>query len=144
MGRISTLKLTPEKRVFHNVLVNVFPTTLPLNKITFWKENNRTLFSFEILQRRMGKDLSEISIEDITTFIAEQRIHKLSALSKSIGRNGVQVPLIIRDDGKLLDGNRRYFACQWLRMLSLKRKADVPTVLNEIPVIVIRKKRHYT
>lgn len=140
MTRIPTSKLTPEKRVFHNVVVNVYPTMLPLNKIHFWRENNRTLFSFEIFQRQMGVDLSEISIEEITKFVAEQPIHKLSALSKSIGRNGVQVPLIIRDDGKLLDGNRRYFACQWLRILSLKQKKSVPAVLNEIPVIVIRKR----
>lgn len=139
MALIRTSHLTPERRVFHNEHIDVYPTTLPLNKIRFWKENNRTLFSFEILQRETGQSLDELSIEEITTFIANQPVHKLTSLSKSIGRNGVQVPLIIRSDGKLLDGNRRYFACQWLKILSLKRNKEIPEVLNEIPVWIIRK-----
>ncbi|MCF6282920.1 MAG: ParB N-terminal domain-containing protein [Candidatus Polarisedimenticolaceae bacterium] len=59
-------------------------------------------------------------------------------LLKSIGRNGVQVPLIIRDDGKLLDGNRRFFACHWLRLQSEGRGNRVPESLERIPVMVIR------
>lgn len=140
MAVISTSGIKPEKRVFHNEPVNVFPKSLPLEKIHFWPENNRTLFSFEILQRKTGEALVDLSIEEITTFISEQPIHKLSALSKSIGRNGVQVPLIIRDDGKLLDGNRRYFACQWLKINSLKQNQKLPSVLSKIPVIIIREK----
>ena len=139
MNEISTAGITSVKKLFHNELVDVFPMILSLEQIHFWKENDRTLFSFKKLQRESGKNLDELSIEEITTFIAEQPIHKLSILSKSVERNGVQVPLIIRSDGKLLDGNRRYFACQWLRMLNAKKNNDIPSVLSRIPVMVIRK-----
>src|ERR1039457_1389263 len=116
MPAIPTPDNKAQKKLFHNEWINVYPTTLPLEKINFWKENNRTSFTFERLCRLKKKTLKELSIEDITRFVAEQDIHKLQILTDSIKRNGVQVPLIIRDDGKLLDGNRRYFACEWLKM----------------------------
>lgn len=140
MAAISTTGITPVKKLFNNELVDVYQTTRPLDKIHFWKDNNRTIFTFERLQKKTGKTLKELSIDEVTTFIAEQNIHKLSALSKSIEKNGVQVPLIIRDDGKLLDGNRRFFACHWVRIQYEKQKKEIPDFLFEIPVMVIRKK----
>ncbi len=139
MAIISTDGITPQKKLFHNEWLNVYPVNLPLSNIEFWKENNRTIFTFERLCRREKKELKDLSVEQITKFIAEQDIHKLQVLAESIGRNGVQVPLIIRDDGKLLDGNRRFFACQWLQMQCKERSLVTPTTLNEIPVFVIRK-----
>jgi len=140
MVKIITPDNKAEKKRFHNEWVNVYPTYLALDQIHFWNENNRTIFTFERLCRLKGKEsLGDISIEDITQFVAEQGVHKIEILADSIARNGVQVPLIIRDDGKLLDGNRRYFACQWLKMLSKKRGTEPPEALTRIPVQVIRK-----
>lgn len=140
MTKLSTPDNRAEKKRFHNEWVNVYPTYLPLNEIHFWKENNRTIFTFERLCRLKGKqNLEDISLEDITQFVAEQDVHKLETLADSIARNGVQVPLIIRDDGKLLDGNRRYFACQWLKMQAEKRDSALPEALARIPVQIIRK-----
>ena len=39
----------------------------------------------------------------------------------------------------MLDGNRRYFACQWLKMLSRKRGTEPSESLSRISVQVIRK-----
>lgn len=139
MPVISTPDEKAQKKLFHNEWINVYPTTLPLDDIRFWKENNRTMFTFERLCRLKKKELSELSIDDITRFVAEQDIHKLQSLTDSIGRNGVQVPLIIRDDGKLLDGNRRYFACQWLKMQCEECGMELPESLSRIPAQVIRK-----
>jgi len=140
MAKISINGIAPEKKLFHNEPINVYPTTLPLDKIHFWPENNRTVFTFERLLRLTKKrTLGEIPIEDITKFVAKQDIHQLGKLAESIGRNGVKVPLIITDDGKLLDGNRRYFACIWLEMQCAERKKEVPEFLSRIPVMVIRK-----
>lgn len=136
---IATDGIKPHKKLFHNEWLDVYPTYLPLSAIEFWKENNRTIFTFERLQIEKGKKLDELPIEEITQFIADQDIHKLDVLAKSIGRNGVQVPLVIRDDGKLLDGNRRYFACQWLQMQCKERKESTPPTLLEIPAFIIRK-----
>lgn len=136
---IATNNIEAQKKLFHNEWINVYPTYLPLSEIHFWKKNNRTIFTFERLCRIKGKKLDDLSIEEITQFIAEQDIHKLEVLAESIGRNGVQVPLIIRDDGKLLDGNRRYFASQFLKLLRKGTTDPNPAVLENIPVYVIRK-----
>lgn len=139
MTNISTKNITPQKKKFHNEWIDVYPTSLPLSNIHFWPENNRTIFTFERLCRSTGKSLEKISTEEITQFVAEQDIHKLDVLAKSIGRNGVQVPLVIRSDGKLLDGNRRYFACYWLEMQHRGRTLPAPDALQEIPVWIIQK-----
>jgi ParB-like chromosome segregation protein Spo0J len=139
MAAIPTPNGRAEKKLFHNQLINVYPTQLALEDITFWRQNNRTIFTFERLCRLKGKKLEEISIQDITQFVAEQDVHRLQELTDSIERNGVQVPLIIRDDGILLDGNRRYFACQWLKMQCAERNKIPPQSLSEIPVLVIRQ-----
>lgn len=138
MTAISTEGITPQKKLFHNEWIDVYPTSLPLDNIHFWPENNRTIFTFERLCRQAGKTLDKLSTEEITRFVAEQDIHKLQILADSIKRNGVQVPLIIRDDGKLLDGNRRYFACHWLAMQCRDRKKPIPDTLSEIPAWIIR------
>lgn len=139
MPTIPTPDNKVQKKLFHNERINVYPTTLSLDQINFWPENNRTLFTFDRLCRLKKKKIGELTIEEITRFVAEQDIHKLQVLADSIKRNGVQVPLIIRDDGKLLDGNRRYFACQWLKIQSLERKLPLPESLSQIPVQIIRK-----
>lgn len=136
MPTIRTDDIQSRNMLFHNERIKVFPMLLPLENITFWKENNRTLFTFERLCRLKGKiGVNDLSIEEITKFIAEQDIHKLQILADSIARNGVLVPLIISDNGKLLDGNRRYFACQWLKM----QYRDLPREIFNIPVYVIRE-----
>lgn len=139
MPRIATPAEKAQSKLFHNERINVYPTILSLDQIRYWPENNRTIFTFERLCSAKQKELNKISIEEVTRFVAEQDIHKLQVLADSIGRNGVQVPLIIRDDGKLLDGNRRFFACQWLRMQSLEKKRKLPETLEQIPVHVIRQ-----
>jgi len=134
--KIPTPNHKAEKKRFHNEWINVYPCYLPLEAIHFWKDNNRTIFTFERLCRLKRKEkLEDIPLDDIIRFVAEQDVHKIETLADSIARNGVQVPLIIRDDGKLLDGNRRYFACHWLKMTSEKP----PESLSKIPVQVIRK-----
>ena len=139
MSKIPTPKNKAQRKPFHDVSINVYPDFLPLSKIHFWKDNNRTIFTFDRLKRLKNKDISDIPIEEITQFIADQDIHKLQSLADSIGRNGVQVPLIIRDDGKLLDGNRRYFACQLLKMQLAEDGKSLPKALLQIPVLIIRK-----
>jgi ParB-like chromosome segregation protein Spo0J len=139
MSKIPTPDKDAQKKPFHNEWINVYPAFLSLDKIHFWDQNNRTIFTFERLTSLRGKELKDLSLDDITQFVAEQDMHKLQVLADSIERNGVQVPLIIRDDGKLLDGNRRYFACQLLKMQYAKRGTDLPDPLLQIPVFVIRK-----
>jgi len=80
MPAIPTPNDKAQKKLFHNEWINVYPSTLKLDEIRFWKENNRTIFTFERLCRLRAKKLSELSIEEITQFIAEQPLHELSNL----------------------------------------------------------------
>lgn len=139
MARIPTPNDKAQKKLFHNEWINVYPDVLPLDKIHYWAENNRTIFTFEKLRSDKGKPLDQISLAEVTEFVSKQDIHKLQVLANSIGRNGVQVPLIIRDDGKLLDGNRRFFASQLLKMQCEEKGRGIPETLKEIPVQVIRQ-----
>lgn len=138
MKAISTKGISPQKKLFHNEFIDVYPSVLSLDDIEYWRENNRTIFTFERLEKIKKKKVEELTIEQITEFVAEQDIHKLQNLANSIGRNGVQVPLIIRDDGLLLDGNRRFFACHWLRMQAAAKKKSPPDALSNIPVQIIK------
>lgn len=139
MKSISTKGLEEKRKYFHNEEIPVYPTYLSFDEIDYWPENDRTLFTFERLEKRTGKTLDQLSLEEITNYIAEEPIHKLDKLAKSILQSGVQVPLIVRDDGKLLDGNRRYFACSLLKLQAIKRGQKIPVVLNEIPVYIVKQ-----
>lgn len=140
MPKISTKGIRARKRLFHNELISVYETALPLREITFWPENNRTQFTFELLEREQGRELKEIPLDEITRFVASKPQHKLDALAASIRKNGVQVHLIVLDDGTLLDGNRRFFACQLLRIRAAEQDRRVPAVLKRIPVFIIKSK----
>ena len=134
--------IAPEKKLFHNIEVKVYPTTVKLEKISYWEGNLRTLLSFSMLQKRDKKKLSKIPLKEIVYYLAEQRNLQISKLAHSIELNGVRVPLIILEkDGKLMDGNRRFFACHYLLSESMKVEGGArPAVLDRIPVWVIKSK----
>lgn len=127
------------EQLFHNEQVSVYPITAPFEKIDFWKENNRTVLAFDLLEAELKQKLADISLEEITAFLGRRPDMKLSRLAGSIRRNGVRVPLIALDDGTLLDGNRRYFACAYLYFRAKSGLEARPKVLDAIPVWVIRK-----
>lgn len=129
-----------EKRVkqFHDQNLTVYPTSLRFEDIHFWPQNNRTLFTFERLEAETGKKLEALSLEQITDFVAKEPLHELPKLAKSINNSGVQIPLIVSDRGKLLDGNRRYFACAYLKFQAEKKRQPIPKALEAIPVLVIK------
>lgn len=133
--------IKPEKQLFHNVEIDVYAKKVPLEEIAFWPENLRTVLSFSLLTKKFKGELSDIPMEDIIGYLAKRRELQISRLAKSIEMNGVRVPLIILDKGgTLLDGNRRYFACQYIKIKSQKECKSRPTVLDSIPVWVIKNR----
>lgn len=138
MPKISVIGVSSVEKRFHDEDITVYPKNLPLSEISFWKENNRTTFTFERLEIILNKPLIDISIEEITDFVARDDLHKLEDLATSIKNKGVQVPLIVLDDGTLLDGNRRFFACQYIKMQCNKANKPLPDFLNQIPSWIIK------
>jgi len=133
--------VTPEQKLFHNIRINVYPTEVRLEDISYWKENLRTLLSFSLLEKKNKKELSKIPLEDIVNYLAKQRGLQIEKLASSIERNGVRVPLIILErGGRLMDGNRRFFACHYLLRKAQKDGIPRPAILDKIPVWVIKNK----
>lgn len=130
--------IQPEPRLFHNVLIDVYRKNVTINEIHFWYQNARNILDFDDLEESTSKSIDKIDELEVIKYLAKQPKLKLSNLKKSIQNNGVRVPLIIRDDGVLLDGNRRYFACKLIQY-SLDLNAELPKVLLEIPALIIRK-----
>jgi hypothetical protein len=135
---ISVKGIEPKLRHFHNVSINVYETTLKLEKIKYWRGNDRTLLKFELIERAYKKQIAQISIKEIVEFLIKQRELEIERLAESIKNNDVKVPLIVLNDGKLLDGNRRYFACYYLKMQAEQKSIQRPNVLDHIPVWIIK------
>lgn len=135
--KIDIKGIKPEKHLFHNEILDVHRKNIKFKEITFWAENYRTLLHFDILEDEKKKPISELSLKEITTFLAGRSELKIEKLAASISKNGVKVPLVILTDGLLLDGNRRYFACSYLFH---KSDATLSSILDSIPVYIIKKK----
>lgn len=133
MKKIDIQGIEPTKQLFHNEWIDVYPKKVSFDEITYWPQNLRTILAFEMLEAATKKPLKDISRKEITHYLAAQPEIKLPDLAASIKKNGVRVPLIILNDGTLLDGNRRYFACS---LLQLQSGADA---VLEIPAWVIKK-----
>jgi hypothetical protein len=139
MGRNIDIKgIEPDKRLFHNERLNVYPRKIHFEKIWFWPDNYRTLLHLDILKAEKKKPLSELTLSEITDFLVGREELRLYELASSIEKNGVKVPLIILNDGLLLDGNRRYFACSYIFDKAQKKQQGCPDILKEIPVLVIK------
>lgn len=138
VSNIDIRKIKPVKKLFHNEKIDTYFLKLPFNKIRYWPKNLRTILAFEQLEHSQNKKLNEITLKEITLLLASRPELKLTKLAESIENNGVRVPLIILDDGTLLDGNRRYFSCSYVYH-KLKNKDSIPDILKEIPVWVIKK-----
>ncbi len=132
MKKIDITGIDPEKKLFHNEEIDTYATTVAFDEIEYWPSNLRTLLAFEMLEAKFKKKLKNISLEEVTRYLASQSEIKLSDLAASIKKNDVRVPLIILDDGTLLDGNRRYFACSLLQL-------EDEDVELQVPVLVIKK-----
>jgi hypothetical protein len=125
-----------ESRKFHNLDVEVFSGEVWLNKIEGWSGNPRTELHFEQFVSQYGRpptndEMYEMVIED-----ADPREGlKVVELAGNIYKNGVRVPIVTTFDGKLLDGNRRFYACTFLYK-NAKTKEEKKRV-ERIPAYVL-------
>ncbi len=131
--------IPPEKQLFHNIWIDVYPKRLHIDSIRFWPANARNVLDFDLLEGKFDKKLDKIPEKEIIEFLADQPRLKLADLATSIKKNGVRVPLIVLQDGTLLDGNRRYFACKLIQYEAEEKKKGLPDVLKNISAYVVKK-----
>jgi len=144
----NTIDLTdiePVKKLFHNEKIDVYESFLAIDEILFWPENARNILDFDTLiyNKSVGNKtkvkLQDIPEEEILEYLIKQPKMKLGTLKSSIKENGIQIPLIITEDRKLLDGNRRYFASKFLQQ-DMKHKWNELEQLTKIPVYLVKNK----
>lgn len=104
-----------ERRRFHNIDIEVFLGDVSIDSIEGWMGNPRTELQAEQFTERYGRQPTNDEMYDIVLADNDPKEGlKIKELSGSIFKNGVRVPIVLNHERRLLDGNRRYYACMFL------------------------------
>lgn len=127
----------PQPRItqksFHGKKIPVVEGYVDPNKIKGWVENARLALEVKVFkERNAGREPDDDEIFDI--MISNQDF-KIKQLSEDIRINGIRRPIIIANDGRLLDGNRRYFSAKYL--LKTARTDEEKDNYKAVPVWVL-------
>lgn len=121
MSRIRTKKpswmlgtVEMERRRFHNTEIEVFLGEVSLDAIEGWVGNPRTELHFEQFKETYGRNPTNEEMYQIVLADTDPKEGlKIRELAGNICKNGVRVPIVLNYERKLLDGNRRYYACMF-------------------------------
>jgi ParB-like nuclease domain len=104
-----------ERRRFHNINIEVFVGDVSIDSIEGWMGNPRTELQAEHFTERHGRPPTNEEMYEIVLADNDPKEGlKIKELSGSIFKNGVRVPIVLNHERRLLDGNRRYYACMFL------------------------------
>lgn len=102
----------PVQRLYHGKKIMLWECSVRLEKISGWVDNPRIdLEKKRFLDRSGSQELSQDEIFDIMKNTPE---FKLKELRDDIRSNGLRTPLTLSFSGRLLDGNRRFFALRYV------------------------------
>jgi hypothetical protein len=121
----------PELKSFHKKKMLVWSGKVNVGRVSGWVWNRRIDLFVREFQEQFGREPSSDEIYE--KMVSEDGEYQLRSLAKSIAHNGVRLPIILAADGRLLDGNRRYFAT---RYAIEKHLAEVDE-LEDIPAWVL-------
>lgn len=107
-------------RLYYGKNVQMWEGKVKTQKIEGWAENPRITLARERWERDYGRPPDQNEVFEIMK--TESDI-KLGVLRNNIMRNGLREPLVLTFNGRLLDGNRRFFA---IRDAIDKLKPDDP------------------
>ena len=100
-----------KQRLYNGRRIVVFECKVKIDKIMGWVDNPRIVLAKKTLKERIGdRELTQDEVFDIMK--ADNEV-KLSELRDDILKNGLREPLTLSFSGKLLDGNRRFFAVRY-------------------------------
>lgn len=125
-----------ESRRFHDQEVSVFVGDLLMDKIEGWRGNPRTELHHERFLAQFGRPPSDEEMYELVIKDDDPKEGlKIIELAGNIHKNGVRVPIVVTYGGKLLDGNRRYYACLFLsKTAKTKQERDR---FKQIPAYVL-------
>ncbi len=101
----------PTSRLYNGRKLTVWQCKVDISQIEGWVDNPRIDVEKRRFQSKHGaRDLTQEEIFDIMKTTAE---FKLAELRDDILKNGLREPLTLSWEGRLLDGNRRFFALKY-------------------------------
>lgn len=127
---VSTLKS------FHGRKIQIWDGVAKISKISGWVGNPR--LDLELKRFRdsnAGRSPNDDEILNIMTSVKE---FDIKTLADDIRDNGVRQPVIVSNDGRLLDGNRRYFASRYLISKTPENDPNLSDY-QKIPVWVLQQ-----
>ena len=100
-----------KQRLFNGRRIMVWEGRIKVESIQGWVENPRIELEKKKYLSKIG--LREITQDEIFTLMKNDPDVKLKDLRDDIIKNGLREPLTLSFSGKLLDGNRRFFAVKY-------------------------------
>jgi len=118
---------------FHRRKIQVWDGQVRVADVHPWPDNKRTELHVEQWKADAGRAPDD---EELYGLVTEDEMQKIKPLADNIRQNGVRVPIILAADGRLLDGNRRYFA----QRMNLKRaRPEEKDEFERLPAWVLAK-----
>lgn len=124
------------QRSYHNRKLMVWEGAVLVDKVLGWADNPRIELAVEAKKAIVGD--RELSQDEIFEIMKSEKDIKLDDLRDNIAANGVRLPITLTFDGRLLDGNRRYFAVRYL-LDGLPANASQRPDFATIPAFVLDK-----
>jgi hypothetical protein len=102
---------TPKQRLYNGQKLIVWEGKVQISSISGWIDNPRIELAKKRLSQTIGsRPLTQVEVFDL---MKNDPDIKLNDLRNDILKNGLREPLTLSYDGKLLDGNRRFFAVKY-------------------------------
>lgn len=111
----------PIQRLYHGKKIQVWSCYVRLENILGWIDNPRIDFEKKRFLDSVGQ--RELSQDEIFDIMKNTKEFKLKELRDDLRNKGLRTPLTLSFSGRLLDGNRRFFA---LRYVLEGMRADDP------------------
>ena len=117
----------------NNLLIPIWSGKVKVASIKGWTDNPRIRVLVAQFRNNMGRDPDQ---DDIYELMKKDEDSKLKVLRDDIMSNGVRHPVWLSKDGKLLDGNRRYFAVRYA-LESLPETDPRRNAISSVPAYVL-------
>lgn len=99
-------------RLYNGRRLQVWEGRAKMSEIKGWAENPRIDLAKRSLQQAVGTRV--LQQDELYDLMKKDGEVKLAALRDDIMKNGLREPITLSFDGKLLDGNRRFFAVRYI------------------------------
>ncbi len=123
-----------ENRLFNGRRMSVWSCRVDINQISGWVDNPRIDVEKRKFQSAHGQ--RELTQEEVFDIMKNTTEFKLKDLCADIIKNGLRKPLTLSWNGRLLDGNRRFFALK-LALESMSAGNPNRQDLEKVPAYVL-------